>query len=200
MTTFLLIRHALCDSVGRAIAGRQPGICLNAEGKRQTEALANRLSGASLAGIYSSPLERALETAAPIAARLGLQVQIASGFNEIDFGEWTGRSLVELDQLPAWRAFNSFRSGTRIPGGEAMPEVLARALAELGRLRQAHPDPGTTLAVISHGDVLRTIIAHSLGVSLDLLHRIELSPASVSILELESYGPRVLLLNSTQSA
>jgi probable phosphomutase (TIGR03848 family) len=198
MTTFLLIRHALCDPVGKSIAGRQPGIHLNAEGRRQAEALALWLGNLSLQAIYSSPLERALETANPIAVRRGLEVVMAPGVNEIDFGEWTGKALAELDGRPDWRAFNSFRSGTRIPGGEAMPEVLARALGELDRLRRAHPSPETLVAVVSHGDVLRGIVAHFLGISLDFFQRIELSPASVSILELEGYGARVLLLNATE--
>jgi probable phosphomutase (TIGR03848 family) len=198
VTTFLLIRHALCDPVGHAIAGRSPGIHLNTEGRKQAEALAARFSGATVAALFSSPLERALETAGPLGRVLGLEVQVASGLNEIHFGEWTGKSLAELDSVPAWRDFNSFRSTTRIPDGETMAEVLARALVELERLRQAYPGSGTTVALISHGDVLRAMVAYSLGLSLDLLHRIEISPASVSILELESHGPRILLLNSTQ--
>jgi probable phosphomutase (TIGR03848 family) len=200
MTTFLLIRHALCDPVGRSIAGRQPGVCLNAAGKRQAQRLAERLSGVSLAALYSSPLERAVETARYIGERQGLPVQTADGLNEIDFGEWTGRSLVELEPQPDWRRFNSFRSGSRIPGGENMPEVLGRVVREIDRLRQAYPDPATIIGIVSHGDVLRILLAHALGISLDLMQRLELSPASVSIVELESHGPRVLLLNCTEDA
>jgi probable phosphomutase (TIGR03848 family) len=197
MTTFLLIRHANCDPVGRSIAGRRPGIHLNAEGKKQALALAARLSQLALAGVYSSPLERARETAEPIAAKHALEVHTAPGLNEIDFGEWTGRTLTELDAVPDWRAFNSFRSGTRAPGGETMLEIVARAVAELDRLRRAHPSPEALIALVSHGDVLRGIVAHCLGVPLDLFQRIELSPASVSILTLDSHGPRLRLLNST---
>jgi probable phosphomutase (TIGR03848 family) len=197
MTTFLLIRHALCDPVGHAIAGRMPGIHLNSEGRKQAEVLAGRLSALTVAGLFSSPLERALETAQPLGMRLGLEVQIAAGFNEINFGQWTGKTLAELDSLSAWRSFNNFRSATRIPGGESMPEVLARTLAETERLRGTYGSDAT-LAIVSHGDVLRALLAHSLGLSLDLLHRIELSPGSVSILVVENYGPRILLLNSTQ--
>jgi probable phosphoglycerate mutase len=175
-----------------------PGIHLNVEGKKQAEALAARFTGLAVAGLFSSPLERALETAGPLGQVLGLEIQIAPELNEIHFGQWTGKTLAELDSVPTWHGFNSFRSGTRIPGGETMAEVLARALTKLERLRHAYPRPGTTVALVSHGDVLRAIVAYSLGMSLDLLHRIELSPASVSILELESHGPRILLLNSTQ--
>ena len=195
MTTFLLIRHALCDPVGRSIAGRRAGVHLNDIGVRQAQTLAERLSVISVAGLYSSPMERAIETAGPIGARHGLEVETAEGLNEIDFGDWTGRSLDELDQLAAWRTFNSFRSGSRIPGGENMAEVLSRSLHELDRLRQLHP--GGLVAVVSHGDVLRVVIAHSLGVPTDLMQRLELSPASISLVEIEDHGPRVLLLNST---
>lgn len=198
MTTFLLIRHALCDPVGQAIAGRRPGIHLNQAGKTQAEALATRLADLSLAAIYSSPLERALETARAIGGRQRLDVQVAPGLNEIDFGDWTGRRIIELDQMPDWQAFNTFRSGTQIPGGETMLQVLTRAVAEMNRLRNAHPSPGALVAVVSHGDVLRALVAHSLGVPLDLFQRLELGPASVTILDLNSDGPRLLLLNSTE--
>jgi probable phosphomutase (TIGR03848 family) len=198
MTTFLLIRHALCDPVGRFIVGRQPGVHLNEEGRRKAERLADRLAGLNSIPLYSSPLERARETAQALAAKWGSPVQTLEGLNEIDFGEWTGKSLAELEPLLAWRAFNSFRSGTRIPGGESMAEVLARALRELDRLRHRHPGPNALVGLISHGDVLRAVLAHSLGVSLDFMHRLELSPASVSILEAEDHGPRVLLVNGTE--
>jgi broad specificity phosphatase PhoE len=198
VTTFILIRHAACDPVGRSIAGRRPGVHLNDVGKQQADGLADRLSGVALAGIYSSPLERALETAGPIALRQGLDVQIAAGFTEIDFGDWTGKTLAELDQLPDWRRFNSFRSGTRIPGGENMADVLGRVLHEIDLLCERHPAPGDPVAVVSHGDVLRVLLAHALGLSPDHMQRLELSPASVSILQLEYHGPRVLLLNSNE--
>jgi broad specificity phosphatase PhoE len=197
MTTFLLIRHALCDPVGRSIAGRRPGIHLNPTGKQQAERMADRLTGLRLAGLYSSPLDRAVETARPISIRHALEVKTAEGLNEVDFGDWTGLTLEELNQLPAWRTFNSFRSGSRIPGGENMAEVLARTLRELDHLTQLHPGVNTLVALVSHGDVLRVLIAHALGMPVDLMHRLELSPASLTALEVESHGPRVLLLNST---
>jgi probable phosphomutase (TIGR03848 family) len=198
MTTFLLIRHALCDPVGRQIAGRMPGVHLNEVGREQARALADRLKGLSLDALYSSPLERALETAAPIAASHGIPVQPAPGLNEVDFGEWTGRTLLELDPLPAWQRFNRFRSGSRIPGGENMAEVLSRSLAEVERLTRLHSRSDAQVAVVSHGDVLRMLVVHALGMTADLLHRLELNPASVSLLQIEDYGPRVLLLNSTE--
>jgi len=195
---FLLIRHALCDPVGHSIAGRQPGIHLNNQGQRQAQNLAERLAGVALAGLYSSPLERALETARPIGLRQGLEVELLPGFTEVNFGEWTGKPLAELDRIPAWRRFNEFRSGTRIPAGENMSEVLTRSLGELERLRQRHPTPDALVGIVSHGDVLRMLVAHALGMSPDLLQRLELSPAGISLLQLEDYGARILLLNSAE--
>jgi probable phosphomutase (TIGR03848 family) len=197
LTIFLLIRHALCDPVGRSIAGRQPGIHLNDSGRRQAQRLAERLQPIALDGIYSSPLERALETAQPIARATGRQVQTADAWNEIDFGEWTGRTLADLDPLPEWRRFNTFRSSSTIPGGESMAELLGRVLRDLDRLRSLHPTPMACVAVVSHGDVLRSLVAHTLGVPLDEFQRLEISPASVSILDITDKGPRLLLLNST---
>ncbi|HEY9014349.1 MAG TPA: histidine phosphatase family protein [Gemmatimonadales bacterium] len=198
MTTFLLIRHATCDPVGRAIAGRAPGVHLNATGRSQADRLAERLSSLRLEALYSSPLERALETARPIARSQGLSVETLEGLNEIEFGEWTGKSLEELDPLPTWRAFNGSRSTARIPGGENMAEVLSRAREELDRLRQIHPGPARLVAAVSHGDVLRAILTHALGMSLDYMQRLEVDPASVSVLSWEEYGTRVIQTNVTE--
>jgi broad specificity phosphatase PhoE len=197
MTTFLLIRHAVCDPVGRSIAGRTPGVHLNDAGERQARRLAERLRGLELTAVYSSPLERAMETAGPIGADQGLEVRAAPGLIEVDFGQWTGKTLVELDGLPEWRQFNQFRSGTRIPDGETMAEVLSRSLAELDRIRHCHPGSGTLVAAVSHGDVLRLLVTHALGMPTDFLHRLEVGPASITVLQVEDYGSRVLLLNST---
>ena len=197
MTTFLLIRHATCDPVGRSIAGRRPGVHLNEPGKLEALKLAERLGPLSIAALYSSPLERAIETAQPIAARSRLEILPAPGFNEVDFGSWTGKTFAELKSVPEWRSFNEFRSGTRIPGGENMAEVLSRSLGELEQLRRRHARPGALVAVVSHGDVLRMLVTHALGMPPDFIHRLELSPASVTVLEIEDYGPRLLLLNGT---
>src|SRR5918993_3484461 len=135
MTTFLLIRHALCDPVGISIAGRASGVHLNEAGRQQAAALAGRLGGLPVAAIRSSPLERAMETAEPLAAALGLPVAQDAGLNEVDFGEWTGRTLLELDGLAEWRDFNERRGCARIPGGETMAEVVSRSLATLEQVR-----------------------------------------------------------------
>jgi probable phosphomutase (TIGR03848 family) len=196
MTTFLLIRHAQCDPIGHVIAGRTPGVHLNAEGRVEAEALADRLSGLAISAVYSSPLERTLETAAAIATRHGLGVIEEPGLIEVDFGDWTGKTLRELDGQPEWRRFNHFRSGTRIPGGESMAEVLSRTVNAVDAIWKARHQPGTLVALVSHGDVLRCLVAHLLGLPLDFLLRFEISPSSVSVATLDEYGPRVLLLNS----
>jgi len=198
MTTFLLIRHALCDPVGRSIAGRTAGVHLNDAGRRQAAALAGRLGRLPVAAIRSSPLERAIETAEPLAAALNLHVVADGGLNEVDFGEWTGRTLTELDGLPEWRDFNERRSSTRIPGGETIAEVVSRSLATLEQVRRSPGLTGRVVALVSHGDVLRSLVAHCIGMNPDALHRIEIAPASVSILSSEDGSWRLLLLNSTE--
>jgi probable phosphoglycerate mutase len=195
LTTFLLLRHAAHDLVENTLAGRMPGVHLSAQGRRQAEALARRLAELPLAAIYSSPLERAVQTAQPLAARLGLPVQICEGFAEIDFGEWTGRRFADLAQEPRWQHWNAFRSGAGLPNGGLMLWVQARAVAALHELCQQHPD--LVVAVVSHGDVLKAAIAYYLGVPLDLFQRIEISPASLSILAVQPWGARLVRLNDT---
>jgi broad specificity phosphatase PhoE len=189
MTTFALIRHAAHALVGRTIVGRTPGVQLSPEGQGQADALADWIAPGSIEALYSSPLERALATAARLAARLQLEVQIADELNEIDFAAWTNRTLAELHDLEHWRRFNIFRSGIRVPGGEAMVDVQGRMLRLVERLCRVHPDQ--TVALISHGDVIKAAVAHYLGVPLDLFSRIQISPASVSIVRMGRYGPEV---------
>jgi broad specificity phosphatase PhoE len=172
-----------------------PGVVLSDAGRRQSALLAERLAGAPLRAVYSSPLERAQETAAPLAARLGLAVETEPALNEIDIGEWTGRGLDELRDEPLWQAFNLFRSGTRPPGGETMLEVQSRIVRFLDELRRRHPDE--PVAAISHADILKSAVLYYLGMPLDLFLRIEIEPASVTVLELADWGPRLLLLNET---
>jgi probable phosphomutase (TIGR03848 family) len=194
-TTFLLVRHGACDGVGRVLCGRAPGIVLNAEGRRQADALAERLPRLGIKAVYSSPLERAHESAAVLATCLGLPVALEEGIQELDYGDWTGRSLEELASSPEWRWYNQHRSSTRIPGGEMLLEAQLRAVETLNRLRCGHR--GEVVAVVSHGDIIRSVVAHYAGVHLDVVHRLEISPASVSIVRVGDGWAQVLAVNNT---
>jgi probable phosphoglycerate mutase len=130
--------------------------------------------------------------------RLGLPVSQEAGLNEVDFGDWTGRTLAELKGTRGWAEFNTVRSSTRIPNGETMAEVIGRAMGVLTRLHRDNPSPGKALAVVSHGDVLRSLVAHVLGMHLDRMQQLEIAPASVSVLSHQSDEWRLLLLNSTE--
>jgi len=195
MTTFFLIRHASCEPLGRYLAGRKPGIPLDALGRSEAIRLADRLRKAEIAALYASPLERAQETAKFIAERTGLTAVTAPEFTEIEFGEWTGMSFDALHHDPRWGRYNRFRSGMRPPGGESMVEIQARALGGLERVIERHPKQ--TVAIVSHGDVIKAILMHYVGIATDFIHGFEISPASVSILKLEDWGPKLLCLNDT---
>jgi len=196
MTTFLLIRHGDNDYLGRALAGWTPGVHLNARGREQAERLAERLSSSGAAAVYSSPLERARETAEPIARRLGVEVRISEALGEMRIGEWTGRTFEELRQDKRWRLFNAFRGGARIPGGETMLEVQHRMAAAIEEMRCAHPE-GTVIAV-SHADPIRAILCHYLGMPLDLIHRLEIGTASVSVIRLGDDWAQVTRVNASE--
>lgn len=195
MATFYLIRHASTDLVGNALAGWTPGVSLNEEGRAAAGGLAWKLLGRGITRIYSSPLERALETAGPVAKELGLKVEVRESLGEVRFGEWTGKSIRELEHDPRWRLFNRYRSGTRAPGGELLLESQARMVHELECLRGRYPDE--TIAAVSHADPVRAVLAYFAGIPIDLCHRIEISPASFSVLELSDTGARVLKVNET---
>lgn len=193
-TRLLLIRHATTDYVGRALAGRLPGISLNEQGRREAAQLAEQCAQAELAAIYASPLERAQETAAALAGPRQLELQTEPDLLELDYGEWTNRRFDDLERDPAWKEFNAFRSTLGIPGGETLLAVQLRAVCVLERIRQRHA--GQTVAVVSHADTLRAAMTHYLGIPLDLGLRIDIAPATVSAIELASWGPRLLCLNA----
>lgn len=194
MTTFLLIRHALHEYGGHRIAGRTPGVHLSPDGKRQAEALAAHLSKAPIHALYTSPLERTQETADLIAAGHGITPQIAPQIIELDFGDWTTRNLEELRPQEPWRQFNAYRSGSPAPNGELMLQTQARIVNFMLEVREQYE--GQTVALVSHGDVIKSAVAYFLGVPLDLFQRIEISPASVTTIGLADYGPWVLGVNS----
>ena len=188
-----LVRHAMCDPVGRSLSGRRRGVGLNAVGRAQAESVARRLSRAPLTAVHSSPLARALETAAAVAAPHALTPNVEAGLAELEFGDWTGREIDALRGEEQWTHFNAYRSGTRAPGGELALEAQARAAGALLRLAAAHPDG--CVAAVSHADVIKAALGHLLGVPIDLQHRLEVAPASVSEAELRPWGARVLAVN-----
>lgn len=198
MTTFLLVRHGLTDAVGRVMAGWQPGWHLNARGRRQAETLAEKMRRFPIRAVYTSPLERAVETAETIATMHGLTPQRLEEIGEIRIGEWEGLTLDQLDRREDWKRFNAYRSGVRCPGGELMIETQTRMVREMERLRELHPKD--TVAVVSHGDPLRALVMHYLGMPLDLVHRLEIYPGSLSVVEAGDQGARVLGVNGTGDA
>ena len=194
MTTFYLARHGSCAGLGKTLWGRTAGVCLNEEGKAQAQRLAERFSGLVLDAIYSSPLERALETAEAIARTTKLEVKQSSAFNEVDFGDWTGKSFEELAHDKRWHRFNTQRSVTSIPGGESFLDVQARVIAELERLTEQHRD--RNVAIVSHADVIKAAVGYVATTPIDLLQRIEISPCSVSIIANGEHDTKLLAVNS----
>lgn len=195
VTTFLLIRHAHHDKVGKALAGRLPNVALSRQGELQAECLAEQLTALKIDRIYSSPLERAQATAAALAKSLDLEVHTCEGLNEIEFGEWQGRTFQELENEPRWQRFNQFRAGTGAPGGEFLLQVQARMVSALEDLREQFPHE--VIALVGHGDPIKAAIACYAGIPLDLMLRLEISPASISMVSLDYDGPRILCVNHT---
>ena len=193
MTSVLLIRHASHDLVGKALAGRMAGLSINAAGRREASRLATRLGNRAIAAIYVSPQPRAGETALPLAEHLGLCARIESGIDEIDFGSWTGRAFGELALDPMWPTWVDRRSIAQPPGGERFSDVQQRVVASIQRLRLAHPEE--TIALVSHGDVIKAALAHFLGMSLDHLERFDIEPASVSVIAVGDGWARVKCVN-----
>jgi probable phosphoglycerate mutase len=193
MTTFFLLRHGLTDAIGNVLSGTAPGTPLNEAGRLQVRRLVERLQHVPFAAVISSPVMRARQTADPIAESHRLPVREVAAFAEYEVGGWTGRSFRDLDNDPEWRRFNAVRSLVRPPGGELMSDVQQRAVSALLDLAEKHP--AATLAVVSHGDVIRAALTFFLGMPLDFFHRLDILPASISILTLDGTTPVVRQVN-----
>ena len=197
MNRLLLIRHALNDWVGKRVAGWTPGISLNDEGRDQAARLAEWLEPVPLEAVYSSPLERAVETAEPIARSHGIEVTIRDSIGESRYGELDGKPIEEIFKTPLWEKWRMNPSRTRFPGAETTYEVQVRVVSELERILQEHPEGN--IAVVSHADPIRVAVAHYIGLPLDLVFRIWVSPASVTTLRFGEWGPRLTHLSHTGS-
>jgi broad specificity phosphatase PhoE len=192
-TTFLFVRHGYCDTLGKRLNGRSQGVHLNSEGKAQAQNLAERLSHLPIRAVYSSPLERAQETAKPLADRLDMAVRIAPSLTEYDFGDWNGMSFDDLKDRELYKQYTQFRDGLRPPNGELMSEVVGRVVREIEGMRERHR--GQMVALVTHQDVIKAALLHYLGCSPLVYGRLEITPASVSMITIGPEGPQILRVN-----
>ncbi len=195
MKQIILIRHGENDVMRTRLAGRQPGVHLNEKGRAQADSLIAALAGAQVKAIFSSPLERTLETAQPLAAALGLPIQILGGLNEVDYGSWMGKTFKQLARTNLWKQLHVSASSVRFPGGETLTETQIRALAALDFVLGSLQEDETAVCV-SHGDVIRLAGAHYLNMALDDYRRLVVDPASQTCIQFhEGQIPRVLRIN-----
>jgi probable phosphomutase (TIGR03848 family) len=202
MATLILLRHGRTEAnVTGTLAGRTPGVHLDDLGRTQADRAGERLSVVPLAELVSSPMERCKETARLVAAHQGVKRRILTdkALTECDYGEWQGRKLRDLARLALWRTVQTNPSAARFPGGESLPQMQARAVDAVRRrdaaVTTAHGADAVWLAV-SHGDVIKSVIADALGMHLDLFQRIQVDPASVSVIRYTELRPYVLASNT----
>ena len=194
MTTFFFVRHGVTSHTGNKLSGRLPDIHLTEEGHAQAEVVAERLAGVPLKAVYSSPIDRTMQTARPIATKQGLRVQVRRNLTELEFGRWTDKSFKTLRRTKLWPVIQRWPSGARFPDGESFLEVQQRAVQEVEVLRAKHPRQA--VCCVSHADVIKLTVAHYLGMHLDMFQRIEIGPASVTVIAIGDGGPHVLTVNS----
>lgn len=194
-TRIVLVRHGVTAETGKVLYGREPGHPLSETGAQQVEATAARLAGFPIAAIYSSPIERTRQTAAPIARSHGLTVELLDAVIESDAGEFTGQTFSDLAKLDSWKAVHRSPSRFAFPGGESFASLQARTVTALEELAKRHP--GETIVVVSHADPIRAALVHYTGSHLDHIDKFAVSPASVNIIEVSPYGASVLKFNDT---
>lgn len=203
MTTVLLIRHGRTTAnTSGVLAGRSPGVELDETGHRQVAGVGERLAPIPLRALVSSPLRRCRQTAHTLATARSdsLSVSIDQGLTECGYGEWTGRALKDLSKEKLWATVQQQPSAVRFPGGESMTEMAGRAVGAVrtwnARLAAEHGEE-TVWAAVSHGDVIKAILADALGMHLDSFQRIFVDPASVSVVRYTATRPYVVTMNST---
>ncbi|WP_185829104.1 histidine phosphatase family protein [Sphingomonas ginkgonis] len=194
----LLIRHAAHGDLGERLSGRGPAPGLTETGRGQALAMATMLRDEPIAALHASPRARALETAAALADAAGLEFDTVAALDEVDFGAWTGCRYEELDGQPDWDRWNAERASARTPGGESMAEAADRALDHVRDTARSHP--GQTVAMVSHCDVIRGVLARAMGLSLDKILNFDVDPASVSRLAVGDWGERVVSINERAAA
>lgn len=193
----VLVRHAVTGETGSVLSGRQPGIDLSEEGRRQAKVLGERLSRFPIAAVYSSPIERTWQTAAAVAEPHGVDVRRLDGVVEADYGDWTGEKLSDLAKTDLWGVVQAAPSRATFPGGESIRGMQARAVDAVDGVADAHR--GETVVVVSHSDVIKAVLSHYAGLHLDQFQRLVVSPASVSAVALGSGAAVVLSVNHTDT-
>ena len=195
-TLVLLVRHGQTPTTGKVLPGRAAGLHLAEAGRQQAQRAAERIAQLTkVDAIYSSPLERARETAAPIAAALAVKAQIDKGLVECDFGDWTGAELKALMKLPEWNTVQRAPSTFTFPNGESFTAMQNRIVGTIDRLRAKHP--GGVVVCVSHADPIKAAVAHAMGTHIDLFQRIVISTCSISAIAYGMGAPVVLTVNST---
>lgn len=195
MPLVLLIRHGENDYVKKGrMAGRLPGVHLNKRGQAQAQAVAEKLCGAPIKAVYSSPMERALETAEPLAKALGLEIIPRPGLLESDIGEWHDQRWKGLRRTKIWKTVQYRPSLFRFPGGESFLEGQARICQEILELCSMH-DPKDVFVCVSHADPIKLAVAYFIGLPLDMFQRLAVSPASITALQIGEGHSSLLTLN-----
>lgn len=193
MTTFYLVRHGVTTHTNQRLSGWTPDVHLTDEGRAQAEAAAKALDPVPLKAVYASPIARTVETARPIADRHHLEVTQRRDIGEVEYGRWTNRSLKALARTKLWSTVQRWPGGARFPDGESLRAVQSRAVDGLEAIRSEHAKD--SVCVVSHGDVMKLIVAHYLGLHIDLFQRIVIVPASITVISVSDDGPRVHALN-----
>src|SRR3954451_7175757 len=197
MTTVLFVRHGLTSMTGPVLAGWTPDVHLDDRGKGQAVALAERLRPVPLTAIVSSPLDRCQETAGALAVgRTDLAVRTDERLGECRYGDWTGQELKKLAKDPLWKVVQAHPSAAEFPGGEALRDTQARAVDAV-RAHNTAFGPDATWVAVSHGDVIKAVVADALGLHLDLFQRIQVDPCSVTVIRFTELRPFLLRLNDT---
>jgi broad specificity phosphatase PhoE len=193
MTVFSLIRHGSHDVVDHILVGRTPGVRLNSDGRNQARLIADRLRHERIDLVQSSPQVRAQETVEPTARSLGLPLEVCPEIDELDVGEWTGRSFAALGRDPLWSLWNTKRGAVRPPNGESMLELQMRIVGHLRRIASSLPT--ARVALCSHAEVIRAVVMHALKLPLDDFQRVEIAPATISTLAVDHGRVEIIALN-----
>lgn len=191
----ILVRHAVTAETGKKLSGRMPGIALSPQGATAAAGLAADLASQEVAALYTSPIQRCRETARLIGKPHGLKPRVLQGLVEVEYGEWSGRSLKRLYRTQSWKELMRDPVGFRFPDGETLGEVHRRTVRTLDRLAAKHGSE--TVLAVSHGDAIRAIVAHCLTGSVELIHRLHVSPLGVSVIEASpDHPPRLIVMNA----